>query len=344
MPKEEINNQIVPHLYLLLATIILILVVWYTIDIFLLAFAGILLAIIVRSLGNFINKYSGLPQGIAITLGLISTILLFTAISLFLAPEISKQVFQIYTELPNAWGKLNNDILSFINVAPHTNTAHEITLTNTLINMQNIPSKLGSIFNSTFGYIGNTFIILFFGVSLAYQPKVYVNGLVNLFPKKRQEKVKQILNDTTLTLQYWLAGKALSMFIIGLLTWAGLWFMEMPLAFTLALFAALLSFIPNIGPIISAIPAILLALLKSPIFAVYIILLYLVIQIIESYLITPIIQKKSISMPPALIVFMQLFMFLLAGLLGLALATPLLAFISVIIRKIYLNDTSSSKN
>lgn len=192
--------------------------------------------------------------------------------------------------------------------------------------MQNIPSKLGSIFNNTFGYIGNTFIILFFGISLAYQPKIYVDGLVNLFPKHLQKIVKQILNDTTLTLHYWLAGKALSMLIIGLLTWVGLWFMEMPLAFTLALFAALLSFIPNIGPIISAIPAILLALIKSPMFAVYIIFLYLAIQTVESYLLTPIIQKKSISMPPALIVFMQLLMFLLAGLLGLALATPLLAF------------------
>jgi predicted PurR-regulated permease PerM len=309
----------------------------------LLAFAGILLAIIIRTVGNFIKKYSGLPQGIAITLGLITSFLLFTAVSFIVAPAVSKQVSQIYTELPEAWEKLNNEVLSFINVAPHTYTAQGIKLPNALINVQNIPSKLGSIFTSTFGYIGNIFIILFFGISLAYQPEAYINGLINLFPKKRQQQVKEILNDTTLTLQYWLAGKALSMFIIGLLTWFGLWFMEMPLAFTLALFAALLSFIPNIGPIISAIPAILLALLKSPIFPVYIILLYLFIQTIESYLITPIIQQKSISMPPALIVFMQLFMSLLAGLLGLTLATPLLAFISVVVRHIYLNDSSSVK-
>lgn len=82
MPKEENSTKIISHLYLLLATIILILVVCYTIDIFLLAFAGILLAIIIRSLGNFINKYSGLPQGMAVTLGLIASVLLFTGISL----------------------------------------------------------------------------------------------------------------------------------------------------------------------------------------------------------------------------------------------------------------------
>ncbi len=179
---------------------------------------------------------------------------------------------------------------------------------------------------------------MFFGIALAYQPEIYTNGLVNLFSKKRQRKVKEILNDTTETLQYWLAGKAFSMLIIGLLTWAGLWLLDIPLAFTLALFAALLSFIPNIGPIFSAIPAILLALLKSPMFALYVALLYVVIQTIESYLITPLIQQKSISLPAALIVFTQLIMSILVGILGLTLATPLLAVISVVVKHTYLSE------
>ncbi|WP_131782815.1 AI-2E family transporter [Legionella gresilensis] len=182
------------------------------------------------------------------------------------------------------------------------------------------------------------FVILFFGIALAYQPEIYTNGLIKLFPKQKQNKVREVLNDTTQTLQLWLAGKAFSMLIIGLLTWIGLWILDIPLAFTLALLAALLSFIPNIGPIIAAVPAILLALLKSPIFGLYVVLLYLAIQTIESYLITPLIQQKSISLPPALIVFMQLIMSLLVGILSLALATPLLAVISVVVKQTYLNE------
>ncbi|WP_165482728.1 AI-2E family transporter [Legionella gresilensis] len=337
MPTNEISTKIVPHLYLLLATIILVLIAWYIIDVFLLAFAGILLAIIIRSLTHFINKYISLPNSIAVTLVLIALILLLAGISFIVAPSVSKQISQLYTDLPDAWNKLRNEFFSLINVTSDTNSLQEISLQNTLAKTDNIPSKLGSIFTSTFGFIGNIFVILFFGIALAYQPKIYINGLVNLFPRQRQKKVKEILNDATETLQYWLAGKAVSMLIIGLLTWAGLWLLDIPLAITLALLAALLSFIPNIGPIISAVPAILLALLKSPIFALYVAILYLVIQAIESYLVSPLIQQKSIALPPALIVFMQLSMSLLVGALGLALATPLLAVISVISKRTYLS-------
>lgn len=338
MPKERLNSKIFPQIYLLLATVIVTLLVCYTIDVFLLAFAGILLAIIIRSISYLIKRYSGIPNYLAVTIVLISLVLLLTGVSFIIAPAVSKQMSQLYTELPKAWNKLSNEFLAFINVNYDTITLQGINLPNTLSKVQALPSKLGGIFTSTFGFIGSFFVIFFFGISLAYQPEIYVNGLINLFPKQKQSKVKEILNDITETLQFWLAGKLFSMLIIGFLTWLGLWLLNIPLAFTLALLAAFLSFIPNIGPITAAIPAILLALLKSPIFALYVGLLYLAIQTIESYLITPSIQQKSVSLAPALIVFMQLIMSLLVGILGLALATPLLAVINVLVKQIYLTD------
>lgn len=124
------------------------------------------------------------------------------------------------------------------------------------------------------------------------------------------------------------------MFIVGVLTTLGLWFLSIPMALTLGLLAAILTFIPNIGPIISAIPAILIAITQSPTSAVYVIALYIVIQAVESYVITPLIQGKTIAQPPALVIFSQLIMGLLTGFLGLSLATPLLAALSVIIKRI----------
>ncbi|MCE3045608.1 AI-2E family transporter [Legionella sp. 16cNR16C] len=338
MPENRISTKITPHLYLLLATVIAILLIWHTIDIFLLAFAGILVAIIIRSLSQLVSKYSKLPPYITVTVILIAIISLFTGVGLIVAPSVSKQISQLYTDIPEAWNKFNNDFFQYLNISTNTTTSQALDLPKTLAKVQNVPSKVGTIFTSTFGFIANIFVILFFGIALAYQPEIYTNGLINLFSKKRQRKIKEILNDTTETLQYWLAGKAFSMLIIGLLTWAGLWLLDIPLAFTLALFAALLSFIPNIGPIFSAIPAILLALLKSPMFALYVALLYVVIQTIESYLITPLIQQKSISLPAALIVFTQLIMSILVGILGLTLATPLLAVISVVVKHTYLSE------
>lgn len=134
----------------------------------------------------------------------------------------------------------------------------------------------------------------------------------------------------------------LSMFVVGVLTTLGLWFLSIPMALTLGLFAAILTFIPNIGPIISAIPAILVAFTQDPISGIYVIALYIAIQTIESYIITPLIQGKIISLPPVLVIFSQLIMGLLTGFLGLSLATPLLAALSVVIKKVYINSNDNN--
>lgn len=336
MREDKINNpKIIFHLYLLLGIILIALLVWYTIDIFLLAFAGILLAIAIRAFGKLIHTYTGLSINFSVSLGLIALILLLTIIGFIIYPAIGKQISQLFIDLPAAWDKLSNDFLSFLNGTTNTSSSSNANLSKIIGKTQNIPGKLGIIFSSTFGFFMNLLIILFFGISLAYQPDIY-KGFVALFPKQKQGKVLKIINDINQNLKLWLAGKAASMVIIGLLTWGGLFLLNIPLAFTLGMIAAILSFIPNIGPIIAAAPAILLAILKSPIFAVYVIILYSLIQTLESYLITPIIQQKVISLHAALIVFTQLIMGLIAGILGLALATPLLVAIKILVQEIYL--------
>lgn len=336
MSRDELSAKLIPHLYLVIVSVTGLLLVWYTRDIFLLAFAGILLAIVIRSLARNIKRFIGLPTEISITLALILFLLLIIGISFIVATPLAAQMSQLATDLPEAWKKLNHDLFAFINASSIGDYTPEISLKDMSLKPQEVASKFGGIFTTTFGFFGNILVILFFGIALAYQPQIYLKGLISLFPARKQQNVKETLIKITETLQFWLAGKALSMTITGVLTWLGLWLLGIPMAFTLALLAALLSFIPNIGPIISAIPAILLALLKSPFFALYVALLYIFIQLIESYLITPIVQQKVISLPPALTVFMQLIMSLLVGALGLALATPLLSAIVVVMKQVYL--------
>ncbi|MBA2650282.1 MAG: AI-2E family transporter [Legionella sp.] len=331
-----ISYKFVRHSYWLLAIIVLLILVWYTVDVFLLAFAGILLAIIINSLTYVTMKYTRLSYNISFTMVVIGLFLSILALCFFIAPAISEQAAQLYTKIPEAWNKFSNDILTFIHVKFPANTGQQLSLQNALPKAPGLLLKVSRIFTSTFGFFGNFFVILFFGLSLAYQSSLYINGFVNLFPQHKQSQVAYTLEEINLTLRAWLAGKFLSMLIIGVLTWFSLWMLDIPLAFTLAFLAAILSFIPNIGPIISAVPAILLGLLQSPMTALYVTIVYLVIQAIESYIVTPIIQQKSISLPAGLIVFMQLIMSLLTGLLGLTLATPLLAVISVMVSTLYL--------
>ncbi|NOT46231.1 MAG: AI-2E family transporter, partial [Acidobacteria bacterium] len=159
-----------------------------------------------------------------------------------------------------------------------------------------------------------------------------------LFPLRRRTRVREILFAISDTLRWWLIGKVGSMIFIGLLTWIGLSILGVPLALTLGLIAGLLSFIPNFGPIISALPALLLAFIESPTTALYVLILYVGVQLIESNVVTPFIERKTVEIPPALTIVFQLALAVLVGGLGLVLATPLLAVLLVVIQMVYVED------
>ena len=146
------------------------------------------------------------------------------------------------------------------------------------------------------------------------------------------------------TLEWWLIGKVASMLFIGILTWIGLSIIGVPLALTLGLLAGLLSFIPNFGPIISAIPAILLGFIESPMTAVYVLILFIGVQLIESNVVTPLIERETVEFPPALTIVFQLALAVLVGGLGLVLATPLLAAMMVLIQMVYIQDVLGDKD
>ncbi len=134
------------------------------------------------------------------------------------------------------------------------------------------------------------------------------------------------------------------MLFIGLVTWIGLYFLGVPLALTLGLIAALLSFIPNFGPIISVFPALLVAFVDSPMKAVYVGILYLCIQMVESYLVTPFIERETVSLPPALTMIFQLTLVVTLGFAGLVLATPLLAVLLVVVQMVYVQDVLGDRD
>ncbi|MEJ7698536.1 MAG: AI-2E family transporter [Pyrinomonadaceae bacterium] len=121
-----------------------------------------------------------------------------------------------------------------------------------------------------------------------------------------RKRVREILYEIGETLSWWLIGKGASMLFIGVLTWIGLYIIGVPLALTLGLIAGLFSFVPNFGPILSAVPAILLAFIDSPTSALYVLILFVVVQLIESNLLTPMIERRTVELPPVLTIASQL--------------------------------------
>jgi len=319
-------------------TVLLLVLLYFTFDVILLIFAASLIAIFLRGLASLAGRYVAVGEG---WLVLIVTILLVAilagAISL-LAPDVAEQMRNLRQELPQSAQKTAAVISQYgwgralLEQLPSVDQIRENIGTSELLR------GVGGFFSSTLGAVGNFFIVVLLAIYLATEPKFYIQGFQKLFPKRRRERVGEVLSAVGVSLEWWLLGKVASMLFIGLLTWIGLSILGIPLALTLGLLAGLLSFIPNFGPIISAIPAVMLAFIISPITSVYVIGLYVGVQLIESNVVTPLIERETVELPPALTIVFQLALAVLVGGLGLVLATPLLAAIMVIVQMVYVQD------
>lgn len=337
---ESKNYNIASSVVIILLTCSVFFISWYAIDVFLLTFAAILLSIFLRSLNNLIQKVIYLHDSLSMSLVLGLVISIFTLMAFFMSPIISEQIHNLSKDIPSALDKVNQILHSTFNLAPLSSLYQMMSENNLLPQGKNILNQATSLFSTTFGFLGSVFVFLIMGIFLAFDPYTYKEGFISLFPPSKQKKIGKIIDSILDILQKWIIVKMFSMVIVGVFTTIGLWLLSIPMALTLGILAAILTFIPNIGPILAAIPAILVAFIQSPISAIYVISLYIAIQALESSIITPLIQKKMISQPPALVIFSQLIMGLLTGFLGLSLATPLLAALSVIIKKAYIENNA----
>lgn len=306
------------------------------VEILLVVFAGILVAVFLRGLSTSLSKATPLSEGwslAVVALGLAGTVVLGIWL---LAPEVSKQVEELSRTLPESLKSLRDQISSTGWGAALVNQASEA---DKWISERSALSQATSFLSTTTGALAGFLIILVLGLYMASEPAYYRKGVVRLVPVVHRKKADKLLLSLGETLHWWLIGQLMSMTLIGLLTWIGLLLLGVPLALTLALIAAVLTFVPNVGPIIAVIPALLLAVVESPMRGVYVLLLYFGIQMVESYLVTPLIQRRTIRLAPALILTAQMVAGSLLGLFGVALATPLVAVLVVLVQKLYVEDT-----
>ena len=143
-------------------------------------------------------------------------------------------------------------------------------------------------------------IVSVLGIYLAADPELYLRGVIRLVPVGKRAGARDLLETLGHTLRWWMVGQLISMTAVGLLSYIGLRLLGVPLALILAVVAFLLTFIPFIGPLLSAIPVVLVAFSQSPTMALYTLLLYTAIQMLEGYVLTPNVQRRSVSLPPAL--------------------------------------------
>jgi predicted PurR-regulated permease PerM len=307
-------------------------------QVLLLVFAGVLLAILLRFIANAIDTGIAIGPGWSLAVALSGIVVTVALGTWLLLPDIVTQGRELVDQLPRGWEGLQQRLRGIFGDASVIDYAFDQVASPGRGTMQDIIGGAFGLVSGTLGVLGSGLVIFFTAAYLAADPETYRAGLIRLFPPPQRDRARRILDQVGQVLLWWLLGKLIAMALIGGFTYLGLWALGMPLALSLALIAALLTFIPNFGPIIAAAPAVLLALSDGLTQAALVVLLYVSIQAVESYLLTPLIQQRTISLPPALTLAMQLVAAVLLGLSGLALATPLTAAGLVLVRELYVKD------
>lgn len=174
-------------------------------------------------------------------------------------------------------------------------------------------------------------------VYLVVHPAGLIDGFVSLFPAGRRERVRDVLGKMYQAVQKWFLGQLSAMVIIGVFTAIALSIIGLPYALLIGAFSGLLAFVPLIGTLISLIPPVLLALATDPILAVWVVLSYIAIHQIEAHLIQPLVMSRAVTLHPVVVVSAILIMGTLFNLIGLLLAVPLVAAISVLIRELWIS-------
>jgi predicted PurR-regulated permease PerM len=313
---------------------LVILLIWIFKEVFnvmLLLLAGALVALYFRGLARLIQKAADMSDGLALSISIIGSLALLGGFFYIAGNSIQQQAEQIRESLPPALDNMREQL-------------NRSSLGRTIVerveagdNREKLMSLAQSIFRSSFGIIGDIYIVLFLAIFFTVSPKPYVHGFVKLIPPPSKPKARKVIERLGYSLKRWLKGQIFAMFAVFIMTAIGLVIMGVPMWLILSLSAGLLNFIPNFGPLIAMIPAVLVGFLIGPGTALMVAGLYITVQLIESSLVTPQIQKKMIKVPPALIIIAQLFMGVLTGGWGLLLATPLMVVLIILVQELYID-------
>ncbi|MDQ4121184.1 MAG: AI-2E family transporter [Acidobacteriota bacterium] len=338
LTRREFAERVLIFFGILSAVVLLWLLFWQGIGVILLVFAGLLFAVLFRSLASLLARYTPVPENWSLYVVLLFLAALSILSVWLILPSIQQQLYDFSEQLPKSWETARqqianlpygNQILSQVPQQPLDLFGNQSS---------NVFGRITGFFSSFLGALVNVLIVLLIGIYFAFNPKLYMGGIVKLFPANHQERARIILETLGFTLRNWIIGRTVVGILIGSATTVGLWFLGIPFAIPLGILAGLLNAVPNIGPIIAGIPAVLLALPEGFSMVGYVILLYLVLQSLEGYILTPLVQQRTISLPPVLVLSGQLLFGILFGFLGILLAVPAVAVIFTLIRMLYVED------
>ena len=316
-----------------IAVVAALLVAWFGLQLLLMLFAGVLLAIFLRTLARWLADATGMRIGwslAAVVLGLLGIV---AVAGMLYAPRLAEESDRFTQTLPQSLSQVTSWLRTYTwgqwlieQVSPSASGDSDVG--------QRAATALRRI---THGLVAAV-VILFTGLYLAAEPEPYVRGLLRLLPRGRRRRGAEVLYAIGHVLRWWLFGQALAMLLVGLTMGIGLWLIGVPMALLLGVLAGIFEFVPFVGPVMALGPALVLGLAEGTRQAGYVLLLYGLVQTLEGYVLTPLVQRKAVELPPVITIAAQVALSWAAGAIGLLVAVPLTASILVATQMLYVED------
>jgi predicted PurR-regulated permease PerM len=328
------DASFVRRVLIVIALGVLTAVVWRLAHVLLLAFGAVVVAVILRALADLIarnipatRKWSLALAGLMIVMALGVTLFLF-------GRQVRAQLGELARIFPPALeyvlGEFGVDTRKVLEQLPKVIGSGL---------PQEIFSRVASYSMTIIGALADLLLVLVAGVFLAADPTLYKRGLVQLFPSSQHERVQSALDTSGVALRLWLKGQLVAMALVGLLTGFALWLIGLPSPVGLGLIAGFGEFVPFLGPILGAVPALVIAASQNTQMLLWTAGAFVVIQQIESNLISPLIQHRTVELPPVLSLLAVLAFATVFDAIGLVLAVPLTVVLYVMIKKLYVRET-----
>jgi predicted PurR-regulated permease PerM len=347
----------------------LLLFTWYFAATLFLIFAGMLLGVALNAMTNLLGRVVKLSHSLRLTIvclvlaGLLSGVIFLggatiaqqaTALSDTIKSQlVGVKAFLERNGIDTSYFELGN--LSATPAASTTPATPGATATPAATPTHNLPSA-GALASSggaivsqtlklllgTVSAVGNFFIVLFLGLTFAAQPGVYRSGLLYMAPARHRARATVIIDRISETLERWLIAQILTMAAVFLVTWIGLALIGIQGSFILGIQAGLLTFIPTVGALIGGLIVVLASLASGWVAAASAFALFLGIHALESYILTPMLQRQALDIPPATLFAIQILLGVVFGIWGISLALPLMAIVKVLIDHFKADDPAIS--
>ena len=324
-----------------LALVVSLYILWQIRQVLLLGLTAVVLATAVNQLVRRFQKAGVNRAGaVALSLGIILAILV--GFGWLVVPPFIDQFQQLTQLVPLGLDRLRSWVGWIENRLPGQTSQYVPEVNDLFAQLQPIATRLFgnffAIFSNTLAILLNILLVVVLTIMLLVNPSAYQSAFIALFPSFYRRRVAYILSECETALAGWLKGILFNMIVIAVMSWIGLLILRVPLALANSLVAGLLTFIPNVGPTLSVIPPMAIALLDAPWKAVGVIILYILIQQIESNILTPAVMKKQVSRLPAVTLLSQVIFAVFFGFLGLFLALPLVVIGQVWLKEVLIHD------